>query len=198
VKRSLIVASFAVCACNSSAVSDGSSSQSESKTEMLDAELALTPLELTAKATLDTREREREAKAALQRQVTPAMEAYLLDPFSAEYRELRAGRNGAVCGQVNAKNRLGAYVGFRTFVVGQDRKSVYMSEYSDGVTSELYGSFAQAYLNACATRAETERHALATKPYDDDWHTEGADSYQSTPNDEPASEAELEDPFEGL
>lgn len=38
----------------------------------------------------------------------------LHDPSSAQFRNLRA-KNGFLCGEVNGKNRLGAYVGFRPF-----------------------------------------------------------------------------------
>lgn len=44
------------------------------------------------------------------------IEAHLNDPESARYRNIvvKAGRD-IVCGEVNAKNRFGAYVGFRRF-----------------------------------------------------------------------------------
>lgn len=38
----------------------------------------------------------------------------LLDPFSAEFRDVRRSFL-AWCGQVNAKNRFGAYAGWKTF-----------------------------------------------------------------------------------
>lgn len=41
----------------------------------------------------------------------------LLDPFSAQFRDLHKLPSGAICGQVNAKNRYGAYVGWHTFAV---------------------------------------------------------------------------------
>lgn len=43
-----------------------------------------------------------------------AVKRDLLDPFSAEVRDVRNVR-GSWCGQVNAKNRFGAYVGWKTF-----------------------------------------------------------------------------------
>lgn len=39
----------------------------------------------------------------------------LIDPKSAEFREVEENDYGYVCGQVNAKNRMGAYVGYAPF-----------------------------------------------------------------------------------
>lgn len=42
----------------------------------------------------------------------------LKDPVSAQFRNLRGGKsNGSVCGEINAKNSFGGYVGFQPFVV---------------------------------------------------------------------------------
>jgi hypothetical protein len=45
-----------------------------------------------------------------------AITGLLLDPTSAEFRNI-AQRSGHVCGEVNAKNKVGAFVGFKRFVV---------------------------------------------------------------------------------
>ncbi|TWG93604.1 hypothetical protein L599_001200000640 [Luteimonas sp. J16] len=53
-----------------------------------------------------------EAKSAVERQ--------LRDPGSAQYRDVfvRPGKQGViVCGEVNAKNAYGGYVGFKPFMV---------------------------------------------------------------------------------
>lgn len=39
----------------------------------------------------------------------------LLDPKSAEFRNLRVSHSDYVCGEVNSKNRMGGYVGFVRF-----------------------------------------------------------------------------------
>lgn len=48
----------------------------------------------------------------------------LIDPMSPQYRKLRYAKqpNGSevICGDVNAKNRFGGYVGFNAFVVARD------------------------------------------------------------------------------
>lgn len=43
--------------------------------------------------------------------------AELFDPSSAQFRSSRVKYGETVCGQVNGKNRFGAYVGFRWFEV---------------------------------------------------------------------------------
>jgi hypothetical protein len=48
-------------------------------------------------------------------------EAHLLDPNAAEYQNVRVVRDKeghwTVCGEINAKNALGGYTGFRKFAV---------------------------------------------------------------------------------
>jgi len=47
----------------------------------------------------------------------------LKDPFSAQFQNVRHEGLG-ICGQVNAKNALGGYVGFRNFYVEKRRSYV--------------------------------------------------------------------------
>jgi hypothetical protein len=42
--------------------------------------------------------------------------ALLKDPGSAQFRNERIDPTGALCGEVNAKNAMGAYVGFKKYV----------------------------------------------------------------------------------
>lgn len=123
--------------------------------------LHLTALEQRAKSQLEAKVRKERELGALQASVKEAMAGYLFDPGSAQYRELRAGRNGAICGKLNGKNRLGAYVGFKDFVVSRDKQTVYVSGSNDGINTEMDGSFAEAYLNACASAAERSQHEQA-------------------------------------
>ena len=53
------------------------------------------------------------AKRQVQRQ--------LKDPGSAQFQDLVEYKDGTVCGQVNAKNAMGGYVGFEQFVVPKGR-----------------------------------------------------------------------------
>jgi len=58
--------------------------------------------------------------------VFEAVGEHLRDPLSAQYRKLRAGKEGnnAVwCGEVNAKSTAGGYVGFTSFIVAPARKT---------------------------------------------------------------------------
>lgn len=47
----------------------------------------------------------------------------LIDPQSVQYRNVKALSEGVVCGEVNAKNRLGGYAGFRPFVYNGEHLS---------------------------------------------------------------------------
>ncbi|HHW39470.1 MAG TPA: peptidoglycan-binding protein [Bacillales bacterium] len=49
--------------------------------------------------------------------IEDAVKHELLDPFSSYLRNVVRHESGMVCGQVNAKNQFGAYVGWRTFMV---------------------------------------------------------------------------------
>lgn len=64
--------------------------------------------------TFDHEELIRAAKTAVERD--------LRDPMSAQYRDIRVvpGQVDIVCGEVNAKNAYGGYVGFRRFVATTD------------------------------------------------------------------------------
>lgn len=59
--------------------------------------------------------------------------AFLKDPSSAEFRNERIGSGGAVCGEVNAKNAMGGYVGFKKYIAaGKDGSYVEGHEPLDG------------------------------------------------------------------
>jgi hypothetical protein len=88
----------------------------------------------------------------------------LFDPFSAHYQKVHSGRNGTICGQVNGKNRMGAYIGFKDFVIPRDRSTAYISEAAGGFTSEIYSAFASAYIGSCANQQEVRLYNLLTAP----------------------------------
>ena len=165
------------------------------------APLSLSSLELTANAAMLKRGKDLQQLERLESAVGEAMEEYLFDPYSVKFRNLRQGRGGAVCGQYNAKNRLGAYVGFRDFVLSKDGETVYASRYSDGVETELHTSFADAYLNACATKAEVNVHQAQTETYYYPTYDDAEvpmDDLPAAVDDLPAAvdEEQLVDPFE--
>jgi hypothetical protein len=141
--------------------------------------LDLTPLERAARQRLDARHADAQKAERLAGLVKKAMTAYLFDPASAQFTSLRQGRNGAVCGKYNAKNRYGAYTGYKDFVLSRDGETIFGSDRNDGVRAGLLGGFAEAYVNACATDKEIKAYREAT-------------SFES--EDEPSAE----DPFVDL
>ena len=158
--------SLVLCLVIGTAACGGTNSSDEAKGDQPASRprLELTALEMTAKATLDKRDRETREVRLLEDKVKSAMEIALIDPFSAQYRALRGGKNGAVCGQVNGKNRLAAYVGFKDFVLAKDGKTVYFSKQSDGIETEWYSSFSEAFLGACASKTQVARYKAMTEP----------------------------------
>lgn len=48
-----------------------------------------------------------------------AIERELIDPGSVQYRNVKAYPGGRVCGELNSKNRMGGYVGFKNFIYSQ-------------------------------------------------------------------------------
>lgn len=54
--------------------------------------------------------------SAVENQAKELAAALLIDPGSAQFRNVRI-REDEVCGEINGKNRLGAFVGFKRFVV---------------------------------------------------------------------------------
>lgn len=78
----------------------------------------------------------------------------LLDPASARFRYVRAvgsGTSGFVCGEVNAKNRVGGYTGFRRFIVTSNEAAI-----EDGSSSQRQAGlpelFATAWKSWCGPR----------------------------------------------
>jgi hypothetical protein len=60
------------------------------------------------------------------------IESQLADPLSAQYRNITTSSQGVVCGEVNAKNKMGGYTGFQQFVYnGLFVGEVHMSAISD-------------------------------------------------------------------
>ena len=72
----------------------------------------------------------------------------LVDPSSAQFREVRQTDDGTWCGQVNGKNRMGAYGGYMNFVAIHtgDEFSVIIVNQNDGVVGEMRQ---RQFLKAC-------------------------------------------------
>lgn len=62
----------------------------------------------------------------------------LTDPSSARFRNVQQKPNGAVCGEVNAKNRMGGYVGFAPFAVDRSLSVVNVHSSKNHATDDHY------------------------------------------------------------
>ena len=79
------------------------------------------------------------------RQIAEAEEAVqlqLIDPNSADFRNVFVSKSGVVCGEVNSKNRLGGYVGFRAFFYGAANKDAKIdpNENLSSAEREMFGN----------------------------------------------------------
>jgi hypothetical protein len=83
----------------------------------------------------------------------------LIDPNSAQFRNLVV--NGEdVCGEVNAKNKMGAFVGFTRFVVDIIGDAAFMEEdfdYSDLMSADDLCSSANEYTSASTRLSACQR-----------------------------------------
>jgi hypothetical protein len=103
----------------------------------------------------------------------------LLDPTSAQFRNVQS-RGDSVCGEVNAKNKIGAYVGFRRFVVDTATYSAVIDPQFDltdllsardlctEVSSNEYSS-ASTTMSACGRVAELEATQIQQESFDSRW-----------------------------
>jgi len=59
-------------------------------------------------------------RAVKQDELAAKIKSSMFDPDSAQFRNMRISLNGqSLCGEVNGKNKMGGYVGFKRFVVLQ-------------------------------------------------------------------------------
>ena len=117
------------------------------------AELFLTPMESQGLQYMTSYAKDVASSADLLARVKKVMESYLFDPTSAQFRNVKAGRDGSACGSYNAKNRYGAYVGFKDFVLTSDNRIV-ASDTNGGIAASSNAEFIDAYLDACGTKAQ--------------------------------------------
>lgn len=160
------VASLALCclawACSSEQSADEASAN----------KLAQAPTQTTEAANNATELQE--APDPLESMVRSNLERKLIDGESARFLDLKRGPGTYVCGLINAKNRLGAYTGFKPFII----QFTGDGQYPDFMTSEVSGApspaahtyrvtsdqgiFEEAYFKKCASagvRSEYERRA---------------------------------------
>jgi len=70
------------------------------------------------------------------------------DPSSVQFRNVKAFKSGAVCGEYNAKNSFGAYVGFTPFGVDADGLIMDAPEL-DGLPSSYAQAAMKQFLREC-------------------------------------------------
>lgn len=149
------------------------------------ANLELTPTQHAGLKYIKNLERDREAMATALSRVKEVMEQYLFDPSSATYKGIKLGKGSSICGQYNAKNRYGAYVGYKDFVVTGD-KTLVASDTNGGIESSSNPEYVQAYLDSCATKAQIAAYGASS----------AAPSADAEYNYEPANDASSVDDFD--
>jgi hypothetical protein len=50
------------------------------------------------------------------------------DPEAARFRDVKYGRDGAICGWINAKNAMGGYVGYQRFLIEDGSNPVFETQ----------------------------------------------------------------------
>lgn len=67
--------------------------------------------------------------AHLQRRAKDAAKEMLIDPDSAQFRKVAAAKDGSgICGEINGRNRMGAYSGFTRFIFSPSASKVEMAQ----------------------------------------------------------------------
>lgn len=61
--------------------------------------------------------------SALKEQLMSALSKDLKDPMSVQFKDLRLGKDGTLCGELNAKNAYGGYTGFKPFMYRPNAES---------------------------------------------------------------------------
>lgn len=102
----------------------------------------------------------------LEKDGVEAVRAAMLDPESAQFRNVRvvANRGGGklVCGEVNSKNRLGGYVGFQPFLVdGGDVMTPGTDQYTSFYFGCLIGAMCSAPPKPVSALDECKAEAIA-------------------------------------
>lgn len=79
------------------------------------------------------------------------------DPSSVQYRNVTTTAESpqspyrTTCGELNAKNQYGAYIGFKKFVVVTEMQN-YQVKYYQGATEDDYRSFSRLDTQYCKSR----------------------------------------------
>ena len=117
----------------------------------------------------------------------------LIDPSSAQFRDLKV-RKDIVCGEINAKNRMGAYVGFKRFFADSKAKTASIDpgfDFNDllsaqdlcrSARSNSYSSYS-LIKSACDREMEQTLTQVLQNAFDSGWtlHCEGKSSSEKAP-----------------
>jgi hypothetical protein len=102
------------------------------------------------------------AQRGTQQSVPPALQAVrqnLLDPSSAQFRNVRQMPNGAVCGEINGKNRMGGYVGFQPFAADLAKGVVNLHTSQNHAANDSYSLEMRIYAVCDRTGSESVKDA---------------------------------------
>lgn len=103
----------------------------------------------------------------------------LIDPSSAQFRNVRTVRTSAgsrVCGEINGKNRMGAYAGFTRFIVNVESEYVQMDQPNARSASAALSQLERCrrpsyggYVRDCSYDAERYAEATLAEMFQRDW-----------------------------
>jgi hypothetical protein len=105
----------------------------------------------------------------------------LIDPSSAQFRDLKVNGD-MVCGEINGKNRMGAYVGFKRFFARVNSKTSMIDPEFDladklsadslcsSMRSNIYSYSSSA--SACQRASEKALEQIAQEVFDSSWATD--------------------------
>lgn len=112
--------------------------------------------------------------AAVEKQARGVAAALLIDPASATFRNVER-RDGVVCGEINAKNRMGAFVGFSRFYVDTSTWKGFLDPQFDPTELQsardlCFSAGASASSYSCTTLAEQEVKQTLQSSFDQTWN----------------------------
>lgn len=88
--------------------------------------LSLSSHAVSPKGQTNTDKRSQRSEARMIEMAQKEIAYQLIDPSSASFRNVRVSPNQvAVCGEINAKNSYGGYVGYRPFIFTREKKGIY-------------------------------------------------------------------------
>lgn len=120
-------------------------------------------LEVTGQNLLTEQASEKTEMETALKSAQAIMKNVLFDPGAAEYQGVRLGRGGSICGKLNGKNRMGAYIGFKDFVITGTKEALF-SPSNNGIAFASMTPFALAYAQGCASKQESEFFYSSNRP----------------------------------